>query len=61
MILYFIICILHFNVYFNLISKYVLTFRILHLVTHCIELAVEMLPEDGPLRAETCRSDTVLI
>jgi len=38
-----------------------LTFRILHLVTHCIELAVEILPEDGPLRAETCRSDTVLI
>jgi hypothetical protein len=57
----FIICILNFNVYCNLISKCVLTFRILYLVTHCIELAVEILPEDGPLRAEICRSDSVLI
>jgi hypothetical protein len=38
-----------------------LTFRILHLVTHCINLAVEIFPEDGPLRAETCRSDTWLM
>jgi hypothetical protein len=34
--------------------------------TYFVDLAVEMYllvvpPEDGPLRAETCRSDTVLI
>jgi len=37
----------------------------LHPVTHFVDLAVEMLSvvltENGPLRAETCRSDTVLI
>jgi hypothetical protein len=40
-----------------------LTSRILHLVTHFADLAVEtsvILPEDGPLTDETCQSDTVL-
>jgi len=34
------------------------------MATHFVDLAVEMnvvLPKDGPLRAETCRSVTVLI
>ena len=30
-------------------------------VTFCDDLAVKMLPEDGSLRAETCRSNAVLI